>query len=80
MPLVDSPKWLSLVILKIECDGAKDLAGADFLPLGIAKSEPIDDPKMLSLGLTLPDLVNSDCDELNCILEPVWELPNVGGG
>jgi hypothetical protein len=56
---VDSPNGLSLFILKIECDGANDFAGAVFLLLG-TKSEPIDDPKMLSLGLTLPDFVKRD--------------------
>lgn len=55
-------------MLKSDCDGARDLAGAgSFLRGGIKWSDPIDDPKILSFSI--PDLPKRD-----------WgEFPNFGG-
>lgn len=63
------------------CDGvgASGLAGGAFVGLGRPKSDPNEDPKILSPVLKPPDLVNNelvDCPKLSLECDSNCDVPN----
>lgn len=78
--LGDSPKRLPLLIPNAGF-GIPNRLGGTFSERAGELKDPIDDPKMLSLGFIFPDLVKRASGEF-FDLEPSWELPNTvdGGG